>query len=155
MKTIQLTKGAVALVDDEDYDELNKYKWHLHSEGYAVRTTGSGRTRERFRMHRLIAKTPEEMDTDHINGNRLDNRKENLRICTRAENLRNRFVGSNNASGYKGVAYHKFSKLYHATINMNKKQKSLGYFKTPKEAAKAYNDSATKYFGEFAKLNDV
>lgn len=156
MKTINLTKGAVAIVDDEDYEELNKFKWQLHSEGYAVREIWNpGGKRKRVRMHRVIMNTPEGMDTDHRNGNRLDNRKENLRICTRQQNLRNSFVGSNNTTGYKGVAFHKFSGLYHATINVDKKQKSLGYHKTPQEAAKAYNDAALKYFGEFAKLNKL
>lgn len=155
MKTIQLTKGAVALVDDEDYEKLNKFKWYLNSEGYAVRDVFSKGIRKNTRMHRVVANPPDGMDTDHVNRNRLDNRKENLRVCTRSENLRNSSLRSDNATGYKGVAFHKFSSLYHATINVDKKQKSLGYFKTPKEAAKAYNDAALILFGEFSKLNEL
>lgn len=156
MKTIKLTKGAVAIVDDEDFDELNKHKWHLHSEGYAIRTVWNGKEKQtRLRMHRVIMKTPDGMDTDHLNGNRIDNRKENLRICTRSQNLRNSQKRSDNKSGYKGVAFHNFSGLFHAYIRVNKRQISLGYYKFPDDAAKAYNEAAKKYFGEFAKLNEV
>ena len=97
--------------------------------------------------------TPKGMATDHINGDGLDNRKQNLRICTHAENLRNRRLGKNNTSGYKGVSWHKLHKLWYAHISHNKKLMSLGYFKDKEEAAKAYDRKAIELFGEFAKLN--
>ena len=155
MKEISLTKGAVAIVDDEDYEELNSHKWYLNSEGYAIRDSWGKGKKTAIRMHRQIANTPKDMDTDHINNNRLDNRKSNLRICTRAQNIRNSSLRADNACGYKGVSLHKFSGLYHARINVEKKVISLGYFKNPKEAAIAYNKAALEYFGEFSNINKV
>ena len=156
MKEIPLTKGAVAIVDDDDWAELVRHKWYLTTSGYAARDVWvPGGKKNRVYMHREIAKTPEGMDTDHVNNKRLDNRGSNLRSCTRSENLRNSGIRSDNKTGYKGTAFHKFSGLYHSTIKANGKQQSLGYFKTIEGAARAYNEAAIKYFGEFAKLNDI
>lgn len=87
MKEIQLTQGKVAKVDDEDFEWLSEYKWHLHSGGYAS-TKINGRP---VLMHRLIMDTPEGMDTDHINHDCLDNRRTNLKVCTHKENMNNRW----------------------------------------------------------------
>lgn len=97
-KSIPLTRGKIALFDDEDYEELSKYKWFI-TKVYASRHSGN----KTVYMHREIMKTPENMETDHINGDVLDNRRENLRICTRQENARNIRGISSNTSGYKGV----------------------------------------------------
>lgn len=155
MKKIPLTQGKFAIVDDDLYDWASQFSWYLHSEGYAVREEWNGGNKKRFRMHREINKTPKGMDTDHINGNRLDNRRDNLRTCTRSKNLQNARVRDSNRTGYKGVAIHKASGLYHAYINVDGKQISLKYHKTPEDAARAYNRAAIKYFGEFARLNEV
>ena len=95
MKEIQLTGGEICLVDDEDFDFVSKIKWHIDSDGYARH--GSKR------MHRIIANTPKGMETDHINREKLDNRRSNLRVCTQHENQMNRGKQKNNKSGYKGV----------------------------------------------------
>lgn len=93
---------------------------------------------------------------DHKNGNTLDNRRENLRICTYSENNRNRKqISSNNKSGYKGVSWDKQKNKWRTCLNINKKQKHIGFFNDIIEAAKAYNEAAIKYFGEFAKLNKI
>jgi len=104
-------------------------------------------------MHRVILDAPMNMLVDHINGNGLDNRRENLRICTNTENLRNRGKDRDNTSGYKGVVIKKGEKKFRAQIRVNQKTIHLGSFSTPEEAARAYDDAAREYFGEFAWTN--
>jgi len=139
-----------ALVDNEDFVELNKYTWCIQS-GYAYRRCKKSET---VFMHKLIMKTPKGMDTDHINGNGLDNRKENLRICTHAQNLMNQRKRKNNTSGYKGVCWSKDSKKWMAKIMLNYKSIYLGLFTHKKDASVAYNEAAKKYYKKFASLNE-
>jgi hypothetical protein len=93
------------------------------------------------------------MDTDHINHNKLDNRKENLRICTEAENVHNTRISRNNTSGYKGVTFHKRDKKWQTQIRSGQGKRYLGYFNTAEEAAKNYDEKAKEAFGEFARTN--
>jgi hypothetical protein len=159
MKEIELTKGKFAIVDDKDFDFLNQWKWHYSTGGYACRVekeTGKSheeRLSKNIIMHRLLVDTPREMDTDHINGNKLDNRRENLRVCTRSQNLANRPATVINKSGFKGVVPHKGK--YEAGIRKEGKRIYLGIYNTPQEAALAYNDAAPRYFGEFSYLNII
>jgi hypothetical protein len=95
------------------------------------------------------------MHTDHINGNGLDNRIINLRICTQSQNLRNRGASINNKTGYKGVSYDKKSNKFKAQIRVNKKNITLLTTNNLIDAARAYNNAAIKYFGEFAQLNVI
>jgi hypothetical protein len=106
-----------------------------------------------IQMHRLILNAPKGADVDHINGNGLDNRRENLRICSRAENLRNRGIQRNNQTGYKGVCWNKSKNTYTAQIQYEKTTYRLGTYPSAKEAALAYDKAARRYFGKFAKLN--
>jgi hypothetical protein len=147
-QSIPLTQGKFTLVDDEDFEKLNKFKWYFH-DGYAIRQV-KGKI---VRMHREIANTPIDMLTDHINGDKLDNRKVNLRPCTTAQNVQNRSNQSNNSSGFKGVSWSKKNNKWSAMININKKRTHLGYFKTAEEAAKVYDLAAIENYGEFANLN--
>ena len=158
MKKIQLGGrykkkiSGYALIDDEDFNELSKYKWHL-AVGYAkcgVQSKGKWRN---ISMHQVIMSTPKGMDTDHIDGNRLNNQKANLRICTHAQNNHNSKIPRNNTTGFKGVVFHRNTKKFMAQIAVNKKRIYLGLFSSLKEAALAYNEGAKKYFGEFANLN--
>lgn len=154
MKEIELTQGFKAIVDDEDYEYLSKWKWH-YSNGYAVRhnselyrTTGKRRL---LPMHRLIANTPDEMLTDHANGNKLDNRKVNLRVCNPQQNSSN--VVKPGTKRYRGVQ--KLGRKYRAKIKYNGEQIVIGSFDTEEEAALAYNEAAFVYQGNFAILNKV
>lgn len=159
MKKIALTKAKFAIVDDEDYEFINQRKWRFHDQGYAISSESVGnlngkRKFKNYYMHRLIMVTPDDMDTDHINGDKLDNRKINLRICTRAENNRNKLPRKNSSSRFKGVFWREDRKKWRAVI-FNKKQIHLGMFTSEIDAAIAYNEAAIKYFGEFAKLNKL
>lgn len=139
-----------ALVDDKDFKWLNQFRWAITNNGYAVRRVGN----RLFQMHRQIIGTPSEFDTDHINGNKLDNRRCNLRVVTRSQNNANQKINSANTSGYKGVSWNKHLKYWSAYIKYNGKR-IVKYFKTKDEAAKGYNKLAMIYFGKFAKLNDI
>lgn len=154
MIEIKLTQGKVAIVDDDCPIDILKMKWYYGSK-YAVRNMNIGGKIIKIILHRLILDAPKGMQVDHINGNRLDNRRENLRICTQAENCKNRKESKNNTSGYKGVSICSQTKKYKAVIQLNRKKIFLGRFKTAKEAAIAYNEAAVKYHGEFANLNKI
>lgn len=153
-KQIELTQGKFALVDDEDYDWLVQWNWYYDS-GYAMRSAKGchGTRRPKIRMHREIISVSRELSVDHINGNKLDNRRCNLRACTQSENKRNRGKSKNNTSGYKGVHFYSPKKPWTVSIRVNNKQIFLGNFADPVDAAKAYDRAAIKYHGEFAKLN--
>lgn len=158
MKKISVGKGKFALVDDEDYGWLTTWKWHLNPTGYAVRKVYiDGRKAGSYQvmMHRLIAGTPERMHTDHKNGDPLDNRKANLRVCTNYENMKNRKININNTSGYKGVHLHTTLKRWVAKIGVNGKRMHLGLFDTPEDAARAYNLAALEHHGTYARLNKI
>lgn len=158
MKTIELSKGKngrVTLVDDEDFEELNQYIWH-YSNGYAKRSEyadGRGSERTIFIMHRVIMNTPEGMLVDHINHDTLDNRKVNLRNCTKGDNQQNVNHHKDSTSGYKGVAWDSSRGRWVARIMGNGKSIFLGRFTSPEDAARAYDSAAVKYHGEFARLN--
>lgn len=151
MKLIPLTQGKFAIVDDEDFDLLNQWKWG-YTHGYA-RRTGSRPEQQHIYMHRIILKVGVGQMVDHKNTDSLDNRKENLRLCTKSSNGMNRGKNKNNTSGYKGVELatdHKRRKPWSARIGFQGKQIKLGSFSTPQEASIAYNVAAMKYHKEYA-----
>lgn len=147
-KLIPLTQGRFAIVDEDMFEELNQFKWYCDT-GYAQRME----KRQHVRMSRVVMKAPPESHVDHISMNRLDNRRCNLRLATRAQNGQNRKCLSNNRLGIKGVRkwHHKFV----ARIRVNTIEIYLGLFPSAEEAALAYNVAAKEYFGEFALLNEV
>ena len=162
MKEIQLTKGQVTIVDDEDYDDLMKYKWfavynkNINSY-YACRNSRKSDNlvnRKVILMHRYIININSKNDIDHINGNTLDNRTINLRSCTRSQNMMNRGPQINNTSGYKGV-FNINNGKWMARIGLNSKYKYLGVFTDKDSAARAYNNASIEMHGEFGYQNII
>ncbi len=153
MIQIPLTQGKFALIDFEDFELVNQYKWHFSksSNNYGKAIARPSRKGKAIRMHRLIMDAPDIFEVDHINGNPLDNRKSNLRLVSHAQNQKNMSKHSDNKTGYKGVSFHKKANKYQVFVG----KKYIGLFIDIKEAAKAYNIAALEHFGEFARLNEI
>jgi hypothetical protein len=159
-KEIQLTKGKVTIVDDEDFEYLNQWKWSTNSAKperfYAWRNKRIDGKVNMIYLHRFILNiTDRKIYVDHINNNSLDNRKVNLRQCSHSENERNKDKTKRNSSRFKGVCFDKSCNKFFSLITVNRKRIWLGYFIDIKDAAKAYNEAAIKFHGEFAKLNNI
>lgn len=140
------------MVDDADFDWLNQWKWAKSHKGYAVRVTNKNGKCCKFIMHREILNPPPGMFVDHRFGDTLDNRRQNLRLCTNAENARNRKQRSGRALP-KGVDWLPKRGRFQARIMVDYKSIHIGHFFTESEAEAAYDAAATKYFGEFARTN--
>ena len=158
MIEIPLTQGQVALIDDEDYDLVSQYKWcaqwNPHTKSYYAKTNirKVDGTWTMLHMHRLIMNAKKGEQVDHINHNTIDNRKENLRLCTNSQNQHNQGKRVNNTSGCKGITWHKRDKRWQAQIKLNGKNIHLGLFLTPEEAYEAYCKAALERHGEFSKV---
>ena len=152
---IPLTRGLFALVDSDDYKMLVSYKWYACTNGYAARSERVSKTKQDcVLMHRFIMNAPKGVEVDHIDGDRLNNSKSNLRFCNRSENRRNS-CASNKTSRFKGVSWNKNEKRWKASIVFNLRTYSCGTFKDEVEAACAYNRKALELHGEYARLNRV
>ena len=146
--------GFEAIVSDSDYEHVSKFRWFVVKKQYK-KYAKTYHNKEYIYMHRMILKKPY---IDHINGDGLDNRIENLREATKSQNMANRGLQKNNQYGYKGISFDKrpnMLKPWFSRIKVNGKQINLGRSETKEQAAKKYNDAAIKYFGEFAYLNVI
>lgn len=162
MKTINLRNGNKLLLDDDDFARFSWLNWYQNDNGYVVTDTPKVKRNEGYsakqRIHRLIVQCPEGMDVDHANGNKLDNQKSNLRICTRSENLANKEALENKMySPLKGAYFCKRRKKWLSLVRTDerlksgkRKQKSLGYFDSAEKAHEAYKAWAQEYYGDFA-----
>lgn len=157
MKLIPLTQGQFAMVDDEDYEVLNAFKWYavrFHGKGtyYAARgivlKTGEPRI---LYMHKALIKSA--LKIDHHDGNGLNNQRVNLRKSTNTQNCYNASKRKDNTSSVKGASWHKREKMWRADITINGKRMWLGYFNTKEEAAEVYKQASLKYHGEFSIFN--
>jgi len=159
MKKIPLTQGQFALVDDEGFEELSKFKWYVRKfNGRYCAARSSGKIDGKYSallMHREILglKPGDGLVGDHINHNTLDNRRNNLRVCTQTQNLRNRTSRKGSSSKFLGVNWDKTNKKWRAQIKSSGKSVYLGCFDSELKAAKTYDEAAFEHYGEFANLN--
>lgn len=158
MKQISLTQGKFAIVDDNRYESLSKYKWYVLKAPYtyyAARWGWNGKKKTNIFMHREILglRFKDKILTDHRNHNGLDNRLFNLRSCDSFQNQQNGKRRKNGSSKFKGVCWHKIAQKWQAQIKFKCKFIYLGSFDNEIEAAKAYDTKAKELFGEFACTN--
>ena len=147
MAKLKLSKNKETVVDDEDFEYLSKWKWSYSSSGYAVRQNKG----KLVSMHRQIIKPKKRLVVDHINGDKLDNTRKNLRICTVSQNCHNSNVHKDSRTGLKGVTFEKqqVNKPWRARIMVRGEKTDLGLFKTKQGAHKAYLSAAQDKQGEF------
>lgn len=156
MRTIPLSKGYVAIVDDEDYGDLARYRWYAleapHNV-YGLRFERIDGKRRGVLMHRQITGAVKGQDVDHADRDGLNNRRSNLRLCSRPQNRANSIVSAGKSSRYKGVAWHKNQGCWHVRISVGGKVRHLGTFSDEERAARAYDDASAVAWGEFARPN--
>jgi hypothetical protein len=156
MKQIELTKGYFATVDDEDYERVAQFNWcaTVKQQGvYAVRGKGPRGKMKMIYLHRFLLGAVAGQYVDHVDGDSLNNRRDNLRLCSGRANVWNQKRKSSNRSGYKGVCWDKSRRLWKAEIRAVEGRIHIGRFEVPEDAAKAYDAAARKHHGEFATLN--
>jgi hypothetical protein len=157
-RRIYLGEGEWTILDQKDYYCFGDFKWTISGNGkkfYATRFVkiGPGKTKT-LRLHREIMQAPKDLLVDHRNSNPLDNRRENLRLATHSQNTCNRQIyNKKGSSQFRGVQFRKDRGRWVGIIYHNKKLIWLGSFDSEIEAAKAYDEAAKKYHGEFARLN--
>ena len=153
----------VATVDEDDFEKVKKHRWYIAKTSerqiYVVSKFYNKETKkmETTYLHRLLTSAPRGLEVDHIDGDTFNNKKDNLRLCTQAENQQNRGPSKNNKSGFKGVfmceSHRNLSRPWQAKIYVRGEKHHLGFFSTSEEAAKAYDKKALELHGEFVKLN--
>ena len=152
MKTLTLTRGLVAIVDDDDFEALSAWKWSASARGYAYRMQVIDGRQKYIAMHRQIMGLGpgDPFDVDHRDGIGTNNWRDNLRVCAHVENAQNRRMSRRNSSGFKGVSLYKKTGRWCAQIMVSGKQNWLGQFDTPELAHAAYCAAADRLHGEFA-----
>jgi hypothetical protein len=143
---------AFTKLDADDYEDFSRWAWRLSTDGYAVRNRGTGKDKRTIRLHREVNRTPDGLVTDHINGDKLDNRKSNLRSATVEQNNANS-ADRPRKSEYRGVYWQKNAGKWISQISDQGKVKHLGIFEDEASAAEAYDKEAIALRGEFARLN--
>lgn len=150
-KEIDLGKGKFAIVDDSDYEWLSKWEWTSSGGWPGIRYAIRRENGKKIFMHREILSAPDGMQVDHINRNGIDNRRCNIRLCNNSQNQANKTRSRSNKSGYKGVI--KDGRKWRASLTKDGKKIHIGAYSTAEEAARAYDEAARKYHGEFARTN--
>lgn len=146
-----LSSGDFVHVDPKDIVLVSAMRWHKDTNGYAYFHSFINGVDRPIRMHRFLLAPPSGLDVDHINGDRLDNRRVNLRTCSRQQNLWNSRIKSTNTSGFKGVDFVKSKSLFRARIRTSSGRINIGLFKTKEGASEAYKNAAKHHHAEFCK----
>lgn len=144
-------KIGETVIDENDLNIAKKHKWHLNNTGYAVTRIDKSK---QVLLHRMLTNPGEGKSVDHINGDTLDNRRENLRVCTHQQNMYNAKIRKDNTSGVSGVSFDKRKNLWRSRINYNKKEIFLGYFKDFDSAANERLKAEKRYYGEFRRKQE-
>lgn len=160
MKQIPLTQGQFAIVDDHWFDYLNQWKWHANwdesTQGYyAVRWEGSGKYKKLIRMHRVIMKTPDGMECDHIHHITLDNREDQLRNVTKSQNMMNKRLHKNNSTGVRGVSMRPENRKYRAILTFQGKNVLNKTFTNFEDAVVARKEAEKKYHSEYSYQESI
>jgi hypothetical protein len=153
-RAIELTQGYYAVVDEDDYERLSKLQWYAHRQKRRVCAKASVGGGDKLFLHRVVINAPAGQSVDHINGDALDNRKKNLRLCDALNNsrgFRRKRVGV--SSRFRGVYFYARDSKWVAEIKVNGRGMYLGRFDFEEQAGRAYDDAAVTHFGEFATLN--
>lgn len=153
MIKIELTRGKFTIIDECDVEKVSSYKWHVTNCSYAATNIYRNGRSVKIILHRLLLSAPDDLHVDHINGDRLDNRRCNIRLATRSQNASNSKRPKTNKSGFKGVYWDKTGSKWRAQIKVNGKKIHLGMFNTPESASEAYIKAAENYFGDFARIS--
>jgi hypothetical protein len=155
MKTLPLTKGRVAMVDDEDFPAVAQFRWYVSTHGYAVRTVHANGRSTKVSLHRFLMKPQGGEHIDHINGDPLDCRRANMRIATRSQNLANARKRITSTQPFKGITYDATRRRlrWYARVNKDGRRFRSKRFETAEEAARAHDDLARQLHGDFARLN--
>lgn len=154
-KAIPLSNGMVAIVDDQDYEKLNRWTWRYQAgsnTGYAIRTEVVNGTKTTIRMHRLVMGAPFGVLVDHRDGNGLNNQRDNLRLCGALGNARNT-AAKGGSSRYKGVSWSKATRAWKVLICANRIKLYFGVFADEEFAARVHDAAVARYHGEYARLN--
>lgn len=157
MKRVQLSQGKFALVDDGDFDSVNRWKWSFQKmptvDGYAVRVVKENGRYRKIYLHRFLCGFPTGKVIDHVDGDGLNNQRENLRVCVQHENISNQRKKKNNTSGFKGVSFHRRTGKWAAQITFQRVKRHIGLFPDAQSASDAYDQASKKTHGEFGLPN--
>lgn len=155
-REIPVSKGLVAIVDEEDYPEISKFTWHARKDGhfyYPATWVGPRKTRKYVMMHQMIMGVIPGKKIDHIDRKPLNNSRSNLRHVDHRTNCLNTAMWASNTSGYRGVSWHQVRRKWRACIGVHGKMIDIGHFSSAEDAARAYDQAAREFFGEDAFVN--
>lgn len=162
-REIKLSRGFISIIDEQDFEEISKHKWyaqltrgknrHVYAARASTREEKDGGSGQQIRMHRQILCPKKNEMIDHINGNTLDNRRANLRVCSRSQNACNSVKIASASSTFKGVYFNRDTQKFHSSITVSGKLYYLGSFDNAADAALQYDKFAIFIQGEFSKLN--
>lgn len=149
--TVPLTRGQVAIIDSDDADKVGRWNWACGSYAFRIHNCPVLGRRVHMTIHRVVMDAPPGLEVDHINGNRFDNRKSNLRLATHRQNGCNTRLRKNSRSGLKGASWHPQSQMWRARVYSNGREIHLGLFDTAEAAHAAYREHASRIHGQFAR----